>query len=486
MAEEAQKNELRFTVPFRVEAKNEAPSDSQAPFALLNKYGSHLKRLRCSKQVEREQRDGVSSEMGANASISQVLSAVRIMTMAEMILSQKGDVSNLDKAFGFDSGLARRHAEHLKRVLWLLDASEKFSKRQYDQAGELLVLVLSGSVDGHPIETVLKFYGQYLREKIDVERGRIDLEREVELVDVEQAVTDLKSAVLKCQQKLPFCQISHFTGIQAILDSVAAAERIHFIDFGRKIGSYWILVMDALARRKGCHVKQLKISAVCSPNDNVEEIGKLLSSFAESMNLPFVFRIFYSETGHLERDRLELEAGETVAVYMEFCFIASLACPKNVEALLGGLKDLNPRVIVVVDVEANVTASAFTARFKEALLFSSAVFDSQEACLGQDKHFRKIFEKLHFQEVICNGLLSEDDGVGFSRYYKIDFWREYISNFGIVETDLSQPAMYQASLMIKECPSWSSCTLKMNGKSLIIGWNGIPMQFVSAWKFEQE
>ncbi|XP_057809709.1 DELLA protein GAI1-like [Salvia miltiorrhiza] len=486
MAEEAQNNQLPLRGPRHVEAKNEVPRDLQAPFALLNRYGNKLKRL---NHLQTEERNVLRPEGGENASNSQALSALTIMNMAEMILSQsthekRGDVSNLAKAFESDSCLARRHAEHLKRVLWLLDASEKIAKRMFDEAEELLMLVLSGSADGHPIETILTLYGKYLRERIDAERGRIDLERTVEHVDVEQAIIDLKASILGCEQKLPYTQISHFTGVQTILDSVAEAERIHFIDFGRKIGSYWILVMDALARRRGCRVKQLKISAVCSTKDSVEETGNLLSSFAESMNLPFVFKILYSEMWEFEKDGLQLEAGETVAVYMVFCLFTLSACSKGMEALLRGIKDLNPRVMIVVDVEADINARAFSARFKEALLLTCALFDSLEAFLGQANHYKKIVEKLHFQEVICNGVLSEDDD-GFNRCFKIDFWRECFAGFGIVETELSQPSMCQASLMMKASPSWSCCTLKMNGKSMLLGWNGIPIQFVSAWKFQQ-
>ncbi|XP_047948752.1 DELLA protein GAI1-like [Salvia hispanica] len=443
-----------------IEVNSDVP---RGPFALLNRYGNKLKRL--------------SSKGGENSSKSQLLSAMTIMNMAEKVLSQsihekRGDVSNLVEAFGSD------YADYLKRVVWLLDASEKLTKRQYDEAEELLVLALSGSLEGHPIETVLTFYGKYLQEKIEVERGRIDLERKVEHVDIEQAVMDLKVGVVECEQKLPYSQISNFTGVQTILDSVAAAERIHFIDFGPKFGSYWILVMDALARQG---VKQLKISAVFSATDSVEETGNLLTSFAESMNLPFVFKILHLDTWEFKKDHLQLEAGETVAVFMKFCLMPLSDQPNGIGALLRGIKDLNPLILIVIDVEADINALDFAHRFKEALLLTCALFDSLEACLGRGNHYRKIVEKVHFQEVICNGILSEDGG--FKRCFKIDLWRKYFAEFGLVEMELSQPSMHQARLMVKGSPSWSCCTLKMNGKSMIIGWNGIPIQFVSAWKF---
>ncbi|KAL1548183.1 DELLA protein GAI1-like [Salvia divinorum] len=233
---------------------------------------------------------------------------------------------------------------------------------------------------------------------------------------------DLKAGIVECEQKLPYSQISNFTGVQTILDSVAAAERIHFIDFGSKLGSYWILVMDALARQG---VKQLKISAICSATDSVEETG------AESMNLPFLFKILHLETWEFEKDRLQLEAGETVAVFMEFCLIPLSDNPKGIGALLRGIKDLNPLVLIVIDVKADINALDFAPLFKEALLLTCALFDSLEACLGRENHYRKIVEKIYFQEE------------------KYDYWLERDPN--PVRVCLEVPAMMKSIFRIDPC-----------------------------------
>ncbi|KAI3469298.1 hypothetical protein Pfo_025961 [Paulownia fortunei] len=445
-AEVTQNDELPLTLSYQVESKKQVPCNLQAPFEILNKYGSQLKRFRSGKRcepsllkhLETEKTNGLSSEMGGNTSNCQVLSAVSIMRMAKTELplsnSQKtGDNSTLANPFEFDSRLAPKHAKHLKRVLCLLDAAEKLSNQRYDQAEELLILVLSDSHADHPVGRVVTCFALDIMERIYVENGKIDLEREVVHVDVEQALMDLKPAILANEQKLPFSQITHFTAIQTILDSVASAERIHFIDIGKKLGSHWILMMHALANRKKCRLEQLKITVVCTPKDDVEETD----------------------------------------------------CPKNIEALIGGLKNLNPHLMVVSEIEANTSASTFIDRFHEALFICSAMFDCQEDCLERDNPCREIVEKVYFQEIIRNGVISEGDE-SFNQHRKIDFWREYFGSFGIVETELSQSSMYQASLLICESPCWSSCTLSMDGKCMLLGWNGIPLRSVSAWKFQHD
>ncbi|KAL2229687.1 DELLA protein RGL1-like [Sesamum indicum] len=496
--EAIQDNELPLTLSYDAEAKKGDPCNLQAPFEILIKYGSQMKRLRSGKRCglrqpkhfETARRDCQISETGGSASNCQVLSAVSIMRMAttELIKSRSritSDSSTLGNASAFDSGVTHKHAKHLKHVLCLLDAAEKFSNQQYDEAEKLLIFLLSASHADHPIERVVTWFVRDLQERIDMENGKFDLEKEVVEVDVEQALADLKAAIFTSEQLLPFTQITHFTAIQTILDSLASAEKIHVIDIGTKLGSHWMIIVHSLANRKNFPVEQLKITVVCTPKDNVEERVEMLSSFAESMNVPLIFKIVNSEMHEFKQDQFELEAGEVVAVYMEFCLTALAASPNNIEALIGWVKNLNPQLMVVNEIEANVCASAFVPRFHEALFLCSAMFDCLEDCLEQDNQCREIIEKVYFQEIIKNSAMSEDDG-SFRRCRKINFWREYFAKFGIVEMELSQPSMDQASFLVRESPCWKSCTLSMNGKCMLLGWNEIPLRSVSAWKFHKD
>lgn len=67
------------------------------------------------------------------------------------------------------------------------------------------------------------------------------------------------------------------------------------------------------------------------------ETGKLLSSFAESMKLPFVLR--YSMQKRMSM--IKFVAGETVGVFMDHSLRFLSAYPNNVENLLMGLKSLS-------------------------------------------------------------------------------------------------------------------------------------------------
>ncbi|XP_073308350.1 GRAS family protein RAM1-like [Primulina huaijiensis] len=476
------------TVSYLVEAKEECPHVLWKPFDILNKYGSKTKRLRSGETFEPNKQEtestassgkqlDLSLEMKGGASNGK-LTATTIMRMAGM----KSNAATMGDQ-ELESGLTQETSKHLLLAMCLLDAADKFSCQQYDLAENLLINVLKVSDPAHNhVQRVVTCFARNLLEKIETETGKIDLEREVGDLNLEEAILDLKVSMRKVEQKLPLCQITHFTGVQTILDSVASAKRIHFIDIGVKIGSHWIVLMDALANRKNCPIEQLKISAVATSIDKLDETGKVLSSFAKSMNLSFTFRILNSEIHELRSEMFELEAGEAVAVYMEFCLQSLSDSPKKLESLVREVKNLNPCVTVVSDIEADIRGWTFIGRFYESLLLCSAMFDCLEDCLSGDSDCRKIIEKLYFQEIIKPMMLAVDDN-NLKHHLKIDFWRGYFARFDVVEMELSQSSMFQASLLLKESDSRRACTLSMNGKSMLLGWKGTSLRSVSAWKF---
>ncbi|XP_051126019.1 scarecrow-like protein 3 [Andrographis paniculata] len=492
----ASPNDDQFLHASHVEATKQPLQNFHASFEILNKYGSQMKRLRSGKHhypcLEMEKPKGPTEEAGSNSWRNQEPSAASFMRMAKMELIQlkapkKSDSSNLVlNTCGFNSSVPYEHKKHMKHAMYLLGAVERFSNQQYHEAEMMLQFILPASYADHPVERVITRFAQDLRERIDAVSNNLDLEREVVLMDVEQVIVDMRSAIHTSEQRLPLIQITHFTAIQMILDHAESSERIHIIDFGIQIGSHWITILQALANRKSHPLRQLKITVVCKPKEDFEETGKLLTSFAEYMSLPFVYKTLHSETHDLKRDQFELEPGELVAVYLECCLISLSEGPQKIEALIQGIKTLSPHLMVVNEVEAYTSGSTtFIDRFDEALFICCAMFDCLDHCLERGNQCRELCEKIYFQEIIRNGVMNGDEG-NFQWKCTINFWREYLSRFGLVETPLSQRAIHQASLMIQESPLWHSCTMTLDRECLLLGWDSVPLRSVSAWKFQHE
>ncbi|PIN23236.1 hypothetical protein CDL12_04002 [Handroanthus impetiginosus] len=478
----AQKDNHPSIINFLIEDKKEAPINLQASFELLNKYRNQVKRFRndepCNPSPLKEKPNTIRSGSQGSNSNHRLLSAESIMRIARNRILQPKSQKPVEY-------LSPENEMYLNLALCLLTAAEKFSLQQYDQAEELLIRVLSASRAGHPVERLVTCFGEDLRMKIYLQKGKTVREQETFCMDVEKAVMNLKVPIRMCEQRLAISQVTHFTGIQMILDSVSSAERIHFVDVGIKLGSYWIILMHALANRENVPLKLLKITAICTSKDMMEETGELLSSFAETMNLPFEFKRVYSEMNEIKKDMFDLEADEVLVVYLQFCLISLSASPPKLEALIREIKNLNPNMMVVSEIEANVNGSTFIDRFHEALFLCSAVFDSLEACLERDNEYRKSAEEVYYQEIIRK-VVETEGNESFKQFLKIDFWRDYFARFGIVEMELSKSSIVQASLLLKESDCWSGCTLSMNRKCMLIGWNGMAIRSVSAWKFRHD
>ncbi|KAA8549081.1 hypothetical protein F0562_000765 [Nyssa sinensis] len=82
-------------------------------------------------------------------------------------------------------------------------------------------------------------------------------------------------------------------------------------------GVHWTVLMQALADQHAFPIEHLKITAVgTTGREKIEETGKRLASFSESLNLPFSFNVvFLSEMKDVKEELFDIESDEAVAIY---------------------------------------------------------------------------------------------------------------------------------------------------------------------------
>jgi DELLA protein len=242
--------------------------------------------------------------------------------------------------------------------------------------------------------------------------------------------------------------------------------------------------MQALAARNDCPTELLKITAFGTTSmSKIQETGKRLAQFAETVNLPFSFNlVMVLNINDLKKESFDIEAGEFIAVYSSLFLKNLLAHPNCLEYLMRVIRDLRPQIMVITEPEANHNSQAFKDRFVETLLYFSAIFDCLEACMDRSDPSRMGAEGLYLSYAIKNSIAKEGKERTF-QCVKIDFWRAYLAEFGMEETELSMTSLYQAIQVVKKFACGSYCTLDMNGKCLIIGWKGTPINSLSVWKF---
>ncbi|XP_038706431.1 DELLA protein RGL2-like [Tripterygium wilfordii] len=327
-----------------------------------------------------------------------------------LLTSQVDVVPLLNNPFNLSfSGLSKEEIEDVELVDILLTAAGKVHCQEFELAIKLLSRCDQfSSINGNPVQRVAYYISVALQEKIDQElKG---LRKDVSF-DMEQIVMDAISASIAYRQKVPFCQVEQFAGIQAIIENVAEAKKVHIIDLGIKC--------------------------------------KRLMGFAQTMNLPFSFRaVTISDTLDLKEDQFELDNEET---------------PDRLDHFMGVIRNMNPCIMVVIEVEANINSTAFVSHFIEGLFYYSAYFDCFDACMERYDKNRINIEKLLNKGIRC--VVVADGNEQRTRHVKIDVWRAFFSRFRMKEKDLSMSSLYQADLMAQ----FQHMHLSVAEKRLFIG-----------------
>ncbi|KAA8527381.1 hypothetical protein F0562_034904 [Nyssa sinensis] len=495
-SKEAKHSDIPTQISDLVEAKKGSPCPFPlASFELLNKYGSGLKRFN-RKELNDLTSDtpcNTISDAPCNTTSSRKLSTEEVLQVAvkEYFHFISGKFDHLSMHIHLFcsslSGLSYEETRDVRLVYLVLASAEKACEQKFDRAIKLLKgCDWLSSNTGNPVQRVVYYFSEALKQKIDRETRRITSKGfgKKQSFYIEEAMMGLNPALLALHQNMPFSQVGQFTGMQAIIENVAEAKRIHIIDLQIRSGMQWTGLMQALAARYERPLELLKITAVGTKSKpKIEETGKRLMSFAQSMDLTFSFNVvMVSAMLDLTEDLFELEGGEMIAVYSEHFLRTMIAQPNQSEYLMRVIRNINPCIMVVVEVEADHNSPVFVNRFVETLFFYSAYFDCLEDCMDRNDINRMITESVYFSHEIRN-ILAAKEGERTIQHAKINHWRTLFAQQGMMETQLSTSSLYQASLVVKNFSCGKSCTLDMDGKCLIMGWKGTPMFSLSAWKF---
>ncbi|XP_047959718.1 DELLA protein RGL2-like [Salvia hispanica] len=457
----------------------------------MNMVGLEPPRSEFNKNVKEKQRlrKPIEGDSKMKNSFDQRLSMEEILMVAgekfiQFSTNRIDGMSMLFHPYGSSiSGLCSDDERDVEIMRSLLSAADNVGMKQFDEAARLLARCqMMASESGTPVQRLACYFSAALEQKISRECGMV----------INTGKTDggghhvghalgTDNAFLASYQQLPFGQVMQFVGMQAIIEQVRGGGKVHLIDLQIRSGIQWTAVMQGLSDSQ---VQRLRITAVGTADQTyMEKTGSRLQSFAQSMNLPFLFEVVYlQEMDAFSEDLFSIEPDETIAVYSFLMLRSMISKPKSLETVMKALARIRPAVMVVSEVEANHNSPLFIDRFLEALLFYSAYFDCLEECMERGNEYRAILEGRFFGEGIIN-IVGADDEERVTRNVKLSVWRKFLTRFGMVEIALSDSSKYQASLVLEQFGKGRCCDLEFDGKGLIVGWKGTPIQSVTAWKF---
>ncbi|KAI5674900.1 hypothetical protein M9H77_05850 [Catharanthus roseus] len=456
-------------------------SFSLASLELLNNYG------KVSKHVSNETVSVIASAEDVRSKKLSVGEIVRVAGERYIQFSnQKFDGLSMF-IHPYSSALSNLSIEEtadVELVQHLLAAAELVGQEQFDIASALITRCQWIASDiGNAVQRIVFYFAEALQQRIEIETGRTTLDRIQEQVAYQMKLqVDFHVSFLECHRVIPFSQVLQLAAVESIVESFKTASKIHLIDLHIRSGIQWTALMQALAERFDNPL--LKISALETTNkQHLEETGKRLMSFAQSMNISFSFHIVsVSDMKDLREEMFKREPDEAVAVYSSLILRTMISNPDNLRSVMRAVRKLRPSIFVVIEVEANHNSPSFVSRFIESLFFYGAYFDCLEDCMERDNLHRKTIEGIYLGGGIRNIVGTEGDR-RCTRNVKVEVWREYFTRFGMAEVELSESSLRQAYMVLKKFTKASGCTLTNNGKGLVIGWKGTPIHSLTTWKF---
>jgi DELLA protein len=172
---------------------------------------------------------------------------------------------------------------------------------------------------------------------------------------------------------------------------------------------------------------------------------------------------------------------EAVAVNSVFELHRLLGRPGGIDKVLESIKAMRPKIVTIVEQEANHNGPVFLDRFTEALHYYSSLFDSLEGSGLTPPSQNLVMSELYLGRHICNVVACEGaDRV--ERHETLAQWRTRFDSAGFDPVHLGSNAFKQASMLLALFAGGDGYRVEENNGCLMLGWHTRPLIATSAWQ----
>ncbi|XP_064960363.1 protein SHORT-ROOT 1-like [Musa acuminata AAA Group] len=323
-----------------------------------------------------------------------------------------------------------------------------------------------------------------------------------------------RRTALRFQELSPWSSFGHVAANGAILESFlqssssSRTQRFHILDLSNTFCTQWPTLLEALATRSSDDTPHLSITTVVSspssssssaPSSSMQrvmkEIGQRMEKFARLMGVPFRFNVV-NHPGNLldlDLDRLDLREGGAAALAVN-CVntlhgVSPAGCRRD--TLFAAFRRLQPRILTIVEEEAELDAAAggeedrdaFLKVFGESLRFFSAYYETLEESFPRTSNERLALERAAGRAVV--DLVSCPAAESTERRDTAAGWSRRMQAAGFEPAQFSDDVADDARALLRRYrKGWSMRVAEVAGRGagIFLEWKEQPVVWASAWK----
>ncbi|KAK4777133.1 hypothetical protein SAY86_005821 [Trapa natans] len=287
----------------------------------------------------------------------------------------------------------------------------------------------------------------------------------------------------------PFKKISNFFSNKTIMKVAENAERLHIVDFGILYGFQWPCLIQRLSSRPS-GAPRLRITGIdhpqpgFRPTERVEETGRRLENYAKTFGVPFEYKAIAQHWETIQLEDLNIDPDEVLVVncmyYLRNLLDETVMVDNPRDIVLNLIRRMNPAVFVLGEVNGAHSAPFFVTRFREALFYFSACFDSLEANVPREIPERMLMEREIFGRRATNVIACE----GVERIERPETYKQCQVRFhraGFTQLPLDEEILKMSKDRVKSYYH-KDFLIDEDGQWLLQGWKGRILYALSTWR----
>lgn len=297
-----------------------------------------------------------------------------------------------------------------------------------------------------------------------------------------------RKTVLKFQEVSPWTTFGHVACNGAILEAFEGESNLHIVDISNTYCTQWPTLFEALATRAD-DTPHLRLTSVVATGGSVQrvmkEIGARMEKFARLMGVPFKFNVVHhgGDLSELNLSDLDIKDDEALAINCVNSLHSVTAIGNRRDALISSLRRLRPRIVTVVEEEADLDIGfdgfEFVKGFEECLRWFRVYFEALDESFPRTSNERLMLERAAGRAIVdvvaCSAAESRE------RRETAAKWTRRMHGAGLNTAAFSEEVCDDVRALLRRYKEgWSMAQCSDGG--ILLTWKEQAVVWASAWR----